>query len=178
MDLPFLEAVQLGGLVCDGATGTALYERGIFVNRNFEEVCLNQPELVYQVHRDYLLAGAHILETNTYGANKIRLAKFGLADKCCFHQPKRCRNCPPSCRWRGLISCGSMGPTGLSPSQLRRIEDEVTATFAEQARILADGGCDALMIETFGHPNELRLAGHGCTLGFRLAHRRTNCGYR
>ena len=48
MDLPFLEAVAQGGLVCDGAMGTALYERGIFVNRNFEEVCLNQPELVYQ----------------------------------------------------------------------------------------------------------------------------------
>ena len=81
MDMPFLEAVEQGGLVCDGAMGTALYERGIFVNRNFEEVCINQPELVYQVHREYLLAGAHILETNSYGANKIRLAKFGLAEK-------------------------------------------------------------------------------------------------
>ena len=53
MDKPFLDAVNEGGLVADGAMGTALYERGIFVNRNFDEVCLNQPELVYQIHREY-----------------------------------------------------------------------------------------------------------------------------
>ncbi len=157
MDLPFLEAVKQGGLVCDGATGTALYERGIFVNRNFEEVCLNQPELVYQVHRDYLLAGAHILETNTYGANRIRLAKFGLAEKSRLINEKGVEIARRAADGAAYI-CGSIGPTGLTPSQLRRIEDEVIATYAEQASILDEGGCDALIIETFRNPNEMRLA--------------------
>lgn len=157
MDLPFLDAVNQGGLVCDGAMGTALYERGIFVNRNFEEVCLNQPELVYQVHREYLLAGAHMLETNTYGANRIRLAKFGLSDKYEAINKKAVEIAVRAADGAAYI-CGSMGPTGLSPSQLRRIEDEVKQAYAEQAKLLAEGGCDALIIETFEFPNELRLA--------------------
>lgn len=157
MDLPFLEAVAQGGLVCDGAMGTALYERGIFVNRNFEEVCLNQPELVYQVHREYLLAGAHMLETNTYGANRIRLAKFGLSEKSEAINKKAVEVAMRAADGAAYI-CGSMGPTGLTPSQLRRIEDEVKQAFAEQAKVLADNGCHALIIETFEFPNELRLA--------------------
>ena len=157
MDLPFLEAVEQGGLVCDGAMGTALYERGIFVNRNFEEVCLNQPELVYQVHREYLLAGAHILETNSYGANKIRLAKFGLAEKFVAINQKSVEIAKRAADGAAYI-CGSIGSTGLTASQLRRIEEEVIAAYAEQAKILTDSGCDALIIETFSQPSEMRLA--------------------
>jgi homocysteine S-methyltransferase len=137
--------------------GTALYERGIFVNRNFEEVCLNQPELVYQVHREYLLAGAHILEINSYGANKIRLAKFGLAEKFVAINQKSVEIAKRAADGAAYI-CGSIGSTGLTASQLRRIEEEVIAAYAEQAQILADGGCDALIIETFSQPSEMRLA--------------------
>ena len=157
MDSPFLDAVRQGGLVCDGAMGTALYERGIFVNRNFEEVCLNQPELVYQVHREYLLAGAHMLETNTYGANSIRLAKFGLSEKAEAINLRAVEVAQRAADGAAYI-CGSMGPTGLGASQLRRIESDISKAYAQQAKLLESAGCDALIIETFAHPNELRMA--------------------
>ncbi len=160
MDKPFLDAVNEGGLVADGAMGTALYERGIFVNRNFDEVCLNQPELVYQIHRENLLAGSHILETNTYGANRIRLAKSGLGEKTESINQKAVEVALRAADGAAYV-CGSIGPTGLNPSQLRRVEDEVFCAYAEQARILAEAGSHALVIETFSHPDELRLAIRG-----------------
>src|SRR5579875_1406749 len=68
-------------VLCDGAMGTTLYERGVFINRCYDELNLSQPELVRSVHEEYLQAGAAILETNTYGANAIRLRRYGLQDK-------------------------------------------------------------------------------------------------
>ena len=68
-------------VLCDGAMGTALYAKGIFINRCFDELCLSQPEMVRSIHEEYLQAGAEIIETNTFGANPFRLARYGLADK-------------------------------------------------------------------------------------------------
>ena len=76
-----LKAISEGGIVADGSMGSSLYERGIYVNHNFDEINLERSQLVFQIHRDYLLAGAHILESNTYGANRIKLARHGLAEK-------------------------------------------------------------------------------------------------
>ena len=79
--LGFLDALDERVLVCDGAMGTMLYARGIFLNRCFDELNLTQPDLVAEIHRDYVRAGADVIETNTFGANRFKLAKFGLADK-------------------------------------------------------------------------------------------------
>ena len=79
--LEFREQLSRGILVADGAMGTVLYSRGVFINRCFDELNLSSPDLVRQVHRDYAEAGAQILETNTYGANLARLAGFGFAEK-------------------------------------------------------------------------------------------------
>src|ERR1700733_3701729 len=68
-------------IVADGAMGTMLYSRGVFINRCFDELNLAQPDLVRQIHREYVKAGAEILETNTFGANRARLAAFGIAEK-------------------------------------------------------------------------------------------------
>jgi len=68
-------------LVCDGAMGTMLYARGVFVNRSFDALNLTSPDLVSEVHREYVRAGADVIETNTFGANRIKLGSFGLADK-------------------------------------------------------------------------------------------------
>src|ERR1039458_9641481 len=68
-------------IVADGAMGTMLYSRGVFINRCFDELNLAQPDLVRQIHREYVKAGAEILETNTFGANRTRLAAFGMAEK-------------------------------------------------------------------------------------------------
>src|SRR6201985_1834524 len=68
-------------VLCDGAMGTMLYARGVFINRCFDELNLSQPELVRTVHAEYLQAGAEVIETNTFGANAFRLERYGLRDK-------------------------------------------------------------------------------------------------
>src|SRR5438132_4894327 len=75
---PFADALTTGALVVDGAMGTQLYERGVLYSACFEELSASRPELVTKVHEDYLRAGAQVLETNTFGANALRLEKYGL----------------------------------------------------------------------------------------------------
>src|SRR5512139_1555876 len=77
----FLESLDRRVLVCDGAMGTMLYARGIFVNRCFDALNLTDPDLVTGVHREYVRAGADVIETNTFGANRVKLRGFGLADR-------------------------------------------------------------------------------------------------
>src|ERR1700682_279583 len=78
---PFLEALDDRVLVCDGAMGTMLYARGVFINKSFDALNLTSPDLVRAVHREYVAAGADIIETNTFGANRIKLGSFGIADE-------------------------------------------------------------------------------------------------
>src|SRR5882672_5914094 len=78
---PFLDALDERVLVCDGAMGTMLYAKGIFINQSFDALNLKQPDLVAEVHQEYVRAGADVIETNTFGANRVRLGSFGLADR-------------------------------------------------------------------------------------------------
>src|SRR6184192_2159732 len=78
---PFLEALSERVLVCDGAMGTMLYAKGIFINKSFDALNVTQPDLVAEVHQEYVRAGADIVETNTFGANRIKLGSFGVADQ-------------------------------------------------------------------------------------------------
>lgn len=157
MNVPFLEAIARGGLVGDGAMGSLLYERGVFVNRNFDEVTLQQPELVYRIHREYLLAGAHLIESNTYGANRIRLGRHGLADHGEQINRKAIDLVHRAAQDAAYIG-GSMGPTGLDAHEVFRRRQEVHAAYAEQAKILTEAGSHVLIIETFHHPLELQVA--------------------
>src|ERR1035438_7671725 len=77
----FRELLAQRALVADGAMGTVLYSKGVFINRCFDELNLSNPALVLDIHKDYVRAGAEILEANTFGANRVKLASFGLADK-------------------------------------------------------------------------------------------------
>ena len=79
--IPFLEALEENLLVCDGAMGTMLYEKGVYINRNYDELNLVDAPLVEKIHAAYIKAGAEILETNTFGANRIKLAGYGLEGK-------------------------------------------------------------------------------------------------
>ena len=131
----FLEALDQRVLVCDGAMGTMLYAKGIFLNRCFDELNLTQPDLVADVHRDYVRAGADVIETNTFGANRFKLANFGLADQARAHQRRRARGSRGTRRATRAWVAGSIGPLGV------RIEpwgktgvDEAEAAFREQAR--------------------------------------------
>src|SRR5918999_2948034 len=78
---PFLEALDERVLVCDGAMGTMLYAKGVFINRCFDALNLTQPDVVSDVHQDYVRAGADVVETNTFGANRVKLRAFGLSDR-------------------------------------------------------------------------------------------------
>ena len=78
---PFLDEIAKRVLVCDGAMGTMLYAKGVFLNRSFDELNLTQPDLVAEVHQAYIRAGSDVIETNTFGANRVKLGAFGLADR-------------------------------------------------------------------------------------------------
>src|ERR1700748_1629700 len=81
MPSAFLERLKHGPILCDGAMGTLLYANGVFINRSYDELNLSQPEMIHSVHQGYLQAGAEIIETNTFGANSVRLGRYSLADK-------------------------------------------------------------------------------------------------
>src|SRR5215813_15279818 len=81
MSQNLLSRLKQGPILCDGAMGTLLYAKGVFINKCYDELNLTQPDMVRSIHQEYLNAGAEIIETNTFGGNSFRLARHGLADK-------------------------------------------------------------------------------------------------
>lgn len=154
----FLDALDTRVLVCDGAMGTMLYAKGIFLNRCFDELNLTQPDLVAEVHREYVRAGADVLETNTFGANRVKLANFGLADKTRVINVQGARIARHAARDAAWVA-GSMGPLGVRIEPWGRTGiGEAEDVFREQAASLAEGGVDLFMLETFRDLTELRAA--------------------
>jgi homocysteine S-methyltransferase len=161
----FIEALRDHPLVADGAMGTQLYERGILYTANYEEVCLTRPDLIRSLHREYLKAGANLIETNTFGANRVRLARFGLEHKVQAINEAGVRLAREAIAAagpaaRGAWVAGSIGPTGLTVKGMTaRDLGELRSTFLEQAQGLA--GADVVAIETMRQPEEMRLAIEG-----------------
>src|SRR6187455_2475432 len=154
----FLDALDQRVLVCDGAMGTMLYAKGIFLNRCFDELNLSKPDLVADVHREYVRAGADIIETNTFGANRFKLANFGLADKTRALNTQGARIARHAARDRVFVA-GAIGPLGVRIEPWGRTSvGEAEDAFREQATALADGGVDLFMLETFRDLNELVAA--------------------
>jgi len=156
--LPFLDALASRVLVCDGAMGTMLYARGVFINRCFESLNVSQPDLVAEVHRDYLAAGADVIETNTFGASRLKLRAFGLGDEVHALNLAGARLARAAAGEQAYVA-GAIGPLGV------RIEpwgktglDEARDYFREQTAALVEGGVDLLMLETFRDWNEAAAA--------------------
>ena len=146
-------------IVADGAMGTMLYSRGVFINRCFDELNLVQPDLVRQIHREYVKAGAEILETNTFGANRTRLAAFGMAEKLAAINQAGVRIAREAAGGNNVYIAGAMGPLGVRIEPLGPTSfGEARAIFREQAAALIEGGADLLILETFGNLGELREA--------------------
>ncbi|HTY83843.1 MAG TPA: bifunctional homocysteine S-methyltransferase/methylenetetrahydrofolate reductase [Silvibacterium sp.] len=156
-------------ILCDGAMGTTLYARGIFINRCFDELNLSQPDLVRSVHEDYLQSGAELIETNTFGANAFRLLRYGFQDqvfeinqagaRLARQAVEQLQDKQAGHAW----VAGSIGPLGVHLEPLGKTGlDEARAAFAEQIRGLADGGpgvgVDLLVIETIVALNEAEQA--------------------
>ncbi len=152
-------------VLADGAMGTVLYARGIFINRCYDELNLSDPNLILAVHEEYLQAGAEILETNTFGANRFRLARHGLESKVAEINEAgvrlarkavdHLRNKQAGTAW----VAGAIGPLGVRLEPLGKTGlDEARAAFAEQIAALAGAGIDLLVVETMPALNEAREA--------------------
>jgi methionine synthase I (cobalamin-dependent)/5,10-methylenetetrahydrofolate reductase len=144
--------------VLDGAMGTMLYSRGVFVNVCYDELTLKQPGLVQEVHEAYVRAGAEIIETNTFGANPVKLSGFGLDERTEEINRAAAVLAHRAARGRALV-VGAVGPLGI------RIEpwgstarSEAVAHFTRQTRGLAEGGVDGFILETFSDLEELHAA--------------------
>ena len=161
MKHPFIDQIARRILVCDGAMGTRLYERGIGFDTSFDSLCLTNPDLVKDVHREYIEAGADIIETNTFGANRFRLKQYHLDDE--VHLINRAgAQIARQAReemGRDIFVAGSVGPTGGKLFPLGRVtEDEVYDAFREQVAGLIEGGVDLFIVETFSSLDEITLA--------------------
>jgi len=154
----FREQLPTAVFVADGAMGTVLYSKGIFINRCFDELNLSMPELVKETHRDYVKAGAQIVETNTFGANRTRLATFGLADKLAAINQAGVRLAREAAGDNAYVA-GAMGPLGIRIEPLGPTSfAEARQIFREQADALVEAGVDLLILETFSNLDEIREA--------------------
>ena len=154
----FREQMLRRVLVADGAMGTVLYSKGIFINRCFDELNLSMPAMVKETHQEYVKAGAEILETNTFGANRARLAAFGLAEKLKAINQAGVRLAREAAG-DGVFVAGAIGPLGVRIEPLGPTSfDEAREIFREQAEALVAAGADLLILETFYDLNELREA--------------------
>jgi|SRR5579872_2634287 len=158
MRTPFLAELENRVLVCDGAMGTMLYAHGIFLNRSFDELNLTQPDLVAEVHQAYVRAGADVLETNTFGANRVKLVPFGLADRVHAINVQGARIARHAAREQAYVA-GAIGPLGIRVEPWGKTGvDEAEEIFREQAKALLEGGVDLFVLETFRDINEIGAA--------------------
>src|SRR3954462_3930485 len=138
--------------------GTMLYAKGIFLNRSFDELNLTQPDLVAEVHQAYVRAGADVIETNTFGANRIKLGAFGLADQVHAINLQGAKIAKHAARDQVYVA-GAIGPLGIRIEPWGRTGvDEAEEFFREQARGLLAGGVDLFVLETFRDVNEIGAA--------------------
>jgi methionine synthase / methylenetetrahydrofolate reductase (NADH) len=159
MPAALLARLKTSPVLCDGAMGTLLYAKGIFINRSYDELNLSQPDLIRDVHHDYLQAGAEIIETNTFGANSIRLARHGITDQVRAINLAGARLAREAAKSFDVWVGGSVGPLGIRIEPLGKTSfEEARSAFREQIAPLVEGGVDLIILETFGYIEELHQA--------------------
>jgi methionine synthase I (cobalamin-dependent)/5,10-methylenetetrahydrofolate reductase len=155
----FLTRLKQSPVLCDGAMGTLLYAKGIFINRSYDELNLSQPDLIRGIHHEYLQAGAEIIETNTFGANSFRLGRHSLADKVSDINRAGVRIAREAAKSFDVWVAGSVGPLGTRIEPLGKTSfQEARDAFRQQIAVLVEGGIDLLMFETFGYLEEIHQA--------------------
>ncbi|HEX9058280.1 MAG TPA: bifunctional homocysteine S-methyltransferase/methylenetetrahydrofolate reductase [Ktedonobacterales bacterium] len=168
MSNPFLERLRREPLLCDGAMGTQLYARGseaLTHGRCFDELVLTEPALVQTIHREYIEAGAQIVETNTFGANRFKLEPYGLDDRVVEINRRAAQLAREAREVAGesVFVAGAVGPSGQLQAPVVGARDgarldDLRAAFREQIGALIEGGADVLMLETFSNVIELEQA--------------------
>jgi methionine synthase I (cobalamin-dependent)/5,10-methylenetetrahydrofolate reductase len=155
---PFLQKLEKRIIVCDGAMGTMLYSKGVSFIRCFDELNLSAPQLVKEVHLGYLKAGAEVIETNTFGATRLRLEKFNLGDKVREINLAGAR-LAREVAGDDLYVAGAVGPLGVRLEPLGSTSlEEARAAFREQIQALAEAGVDLIIIETMADLTEAHQA--------------------
>src|SRR5579863_5612204 len=154
-----LAKIRQSPVLCDGAMGTLLYAKGVFINRCYDELNLSQPDLIRGVHHEYLQAGADIIETNTFGANWFRLGRHSLADRVHDINLAGARLAREAAKSFNVWVAGSVGPLGIRIEPLGKTSfEEARTAFRDQISALVEGGVDLLILETFGYLEELHQA--------------------
>lgn len=160
-----LDALSERPVVFDGALGTALYERGVLYTQNFDHQSVLKPDLVRSIHASYFAAGAEVLQTNSFGANRYRLAVHNLEGQVEAINRAAVQLAREAAEGRAWVA-GSMGPSGTIFKTVPESEREgLRAAFREQAAVLADEKVDLIVLETFRQPEELHLALEGAREG-------------
>jgi len=160
-----LSRLKQGSVLGDGAMGTLLYAKGVFINKCYDELNVTQPDLIRNIHQEYLNAGAEVIETNTFGGNAFRLARHGLAEQLpeinrrgaqLAREAADAFNLKKAC---SVLVAGSVGPLGIRIEPLGKTSrEEARAAFRSQIIALIEGGVDLLILETFGYLEELHQA--------------------
>jgi homocysteine S-methyltransferase len=163
MKTPFLQILKERVVLGDGAIGTYLYEKGVDYGENTDLLNLVEPDLVFSVHEDYIRAGAEVIETNTFGANRFKLKPNKVPNKGYEDRVREINLAAAALALRAagkdIYVAGSVGPTGADfPLYSDITRDDVKAAFLEQISALLEGGVDLLFIETFTYLEELLIA--------------------
>ena len=154
-----LARLKTSPVLCDGAMGTLLYAKGIFINRCYDELNVSQPDLIRGLHHEYLQAGAEIIETNTFGGNSFRLARHGMENRVREINLAGARLGREAAKSFDVWVAGSVGPLGIRIEPLGKTSyEEARHAFREQIAALIEGGVDLLILETFGYLEELHQA--------------------
>lgn len=154
-----LDALEKKIVVADGAMGTLLQSRGVPVSACLEELTISQPELIKQVHDDYLAAGAQLIETNTFAANRPHLERYGLGNQVAEINWRAAQLAKASAKTRDAFVAGSVGPLALRSANAEGWTNADKETwYREQIGALLDGGVHAIFLETFSNLEEIRRA--------------------
>jgi methionine synthase / methylenetetrahydrofolate reductase(NADPH) len=155
--VPLLDALRDGVITADGGMGTRIYEAGVVFSANYEELCLSRPDLIRRVHEDFVSAGAQLIETNTFGANSVRLARHGLDDKVRDINAAAVRIAREAGGTKAYVA-GAIGPSGLLLDELVDKAPQLREAFRAQAEALAEASVDAIVVETMRQPMEMWIA--------------------
>jgi homocysteine S-methyltransferase len=158
--MDFLDELQQSVLPGDGAMCTLLMESGVPLERCFEELCVSQADLVRGIHEQYIAAGARVIETNSFGANAVRLAKHGFEHRVSEINWSAAQLAKDAAKGKGVYVAGSVGPLGISAAQAAERGIDRHEVFTDQIGALLDGGCNVIFLETFLDVEELLIALH------------------
>src|SRR5687768_9328024 len=156
--MDFLEELEARVLCGDGAMGTLLLAAGVPLERCFEELCVSEPDRIRRIHEDYIDAGARVIETNTFGANAVRLERFGWEDRVAEINRVAVEVARRAVRGRSVYVAGSVGPLGISAEEATTRRIDRMQCFREQIAALLEAGVEMIFFETFMDVEEMEIA--------------------